>query len=76
MNAKSPQPLDIQIGVRLKERRIACGLSQMQLGAAIGISYQQVQKYEDARNRMSVVRLVAVAKILKVPLSYFVGTDC
>lgn len=62
---------DKQIGARLRERRIAMGLTQQQLAAMIGVTYQQAHKYENGINRISAGRLYDIAQKLKVPVSYF-----
>ncbi len=64
-------PTDVYVGKRLKMRRIMLGLSQHDLGDAVNVSIQQIQKYEKAMNRISSGRLYAFAKLLMVPLDYF-----
>lgn len=64
-------PIDVYVGKRLKMRRIMLGLSQHDLGDAVNVSIQQIQKYEKAANRISSGRLFAFAKLLMVPLDYF-----
>jgi transcriptional regulator with XRE-family HTH domain len=59
------------IGDRIRARRIELGLVQEQLAAALGLSYQQVQKYENGSNRITVDRLLALAQRLEVPVTYF-----
>jgi transcriptional regulator with XRE-family HTH domain len=68
---KQPRPVDQLVGARVRVRREAKGLSQTELGRALGISYQQVQKYELGRNRIGSSRLAAIAAFLEVPVSYF-----
>ena len=63
--------LDRHIGLRLKMRRILRNLSQDELAQSLGITFQQIQKYERAMNRISAARLYEIAKILSVPLTYF-----
>ena len=63
--------VDRLVSKRLKTRRIMLGLSQQDLGAAVDVSIQQVQKYEKASNRISSGKLFTFAKFLKVPVSYF-----
>lgn len=63
--------LDRHIGTRLKMRRILCGFSQDELAQMLGITFQQIQKYEKAINRVSASRLYEIAKILKTNLDYF-----
>jgi|TARA_R110002072_G_scaffold517_22_gene3234 transcriptional regulator with XRE-family HTH domain len=62
---------DIHIGRRLRERRIALGLSQSELAEKLGISFQQVQKYESGANRVSGSRLWDIASVLESPVAYF-----
>jgi transcriptional regulator with XRE-family HTH domain len=65
---------DRVIGSRIAALRVAKGLSQTALGEAIGVSFQQVQKYEKGRNRIGVGRLQTIADLLKVPVeSFFIG---
>jgi transcriptional regulator with XRE-family HTH domain len=61
-----------EIGSRLRLRRLQNGLSQAQLGAAVGVSFQQIQKYENGTNRISMNRLLQMASILEVPLNWFI----
>jgi transcriptional regulator with XRE-family HTH domain len=63
--------IDQLVSRRLKMRRMMLGLSQQDLGGAVDVSIQQVQKYEKATNRISSGKLHAFAKFLKVPISYF-----
>lgn len=62
---------DVHIGRRVRERRVAMGLSQSELAEGLGISFQQVQKYESGANRISGSRLWDVASLLQVPVGYF-----
>ena len=64
-------PLDEYIGQRLRERRLLLDLSQTELGMASGITFQQVQKYEQGVNRIRASRLFEEAELLDVPVSYF-----
>jgi transcriptional regulator with XRE-family HTH domain len=66
---------DRMIGNRLAAFRIAQGLSQTSLGNAIGVSYQQVQKYENGLNRIGAGRLQAISNLLKVPIKTFFADD-
>lgn len=66
-----PNPVDIHVGAKVKSRRLILGLSQEELAQAIGLTFQQVQKYERGTNRISVSRLVDICKTLKVPVDYF-----
>jgi transcriptional regulator with XRE-family HTH domain len=66
-----PNPVDTHVGTKVKSRRLMLGLSQEELAVAIGLTFQQVQKYERGTNRISVSRLVDISKALKTPLEYF-----
>ncbi|MEW5688203.1 MAG: helix-turn-helix transcriptional regulator [Pseudomonadota bacterium] len=68
---KAPHVIDEHVGRRLRIRRKQSGLSQHALGDAIGLTFQQVQKYERGGNRISASRLYEIADFLKVPVSYF-----
>ncbi|SEJ00550.1 Transcriptional regulator, contains XRE-family HTH domain [Cribrihabitans marinus] len=65
------ETVDSIVGQRIRARRIAMGYSQAELGSAVGVRFQQVQKYESGANRVSASRLWAVAEFLKVHISYF-----
>ncbi|SCW61863.1 Transcriptional regulator, contains XRE-family HTH domain [Rhizobium mongolense subsp. loessense] len=71
MKAKSPNAIDIYVGGRLRLRRKVLGLSQSSLADALGITFQQVQKYEKGMNRIGASRLQRIAEILKVPVGFF-----
>ena len=71
MSAGGPDPIDVAIGARLKQQRTALGMTMPQLGNAIGVTYQQIQKYERGMNRMASSNLVRAAKALQVPMAYF-----
>jgi transcriptional regulator with XRE-family HTH domain len=66
---------DQELGNRIRARRIEANMSQMELGQALGVSFQQVQKYEKGVNRVSVTRLQEIAKTLHEGLDYFMGAD-
>jgi transcriptional regulator with XRE-family HTH domain len=68
---KVPNPIDVHVGGRVRTRRLALDISQERLGAALGITFQQVQKYEKGTNRISASRLQHVSRILQVPVAYF-----
>ncbi|MCP1336423.1 helix-turn-helix domain-containing protein [Futiania mangrovi] len=68
---KSPHPIDIYVGMRLRMRRTLRRISQERLGEELGVTFQQVQKYEKGTNRVSASRLYEIAQILEVPVSYF-----
>ena len=69
--ADQPNPIDIEVGRRLKRRRTLLGVSQERLGELLGVSYQQVQKYERGTNRIGSSRLYDICRILDVPAGYF-----
>jgi len=71
-NAKTIDPLDTQLGKLLRLARNACGMSQEKLGEMNGLTFQQIQKYERGHNRISVSRLMRMAKNLGVPAMWFV----
>ena len=66
-----PNPIDIHVGKRLRLRRLLLGLSQDRLGQMIGLTFQQIQKYENGTNRISASRLWDIAVLLEVPISFF-----
>jgi transcriptional regulator with XRE-family HTH domain len=70
-NKKKPNPTDIHVGSRIRLRRNMLGMSQEKLGENLGITFQQVQKYEKGTNRVGASRLQAIASILDVPVSFF-----
>ncbi len=69
--ANAPHPVDIHVGRRLRDRRIAKGRSQEQLAAGLGVSLAQYRRYENGSNRLAASRLHDVAAILGVPIAYF-----
>ena len=68
---KSTGSIDKEVGSRVRMRRISIGMSQEKLGDMLGLTFQQVQKYEKGTNRISVARLVDIAKILDVNIHFF-----
>ncbi|PJB71776.1 MAG: transcriptional regulator [Alphaproteobacteria bacterium CG_4_9_14_3_um_filter_47_13] len=68
---EQPNPVDIHVGERLKSRRILLSMSQEKLADAVGITFQQIQKYERGTNRVSASRLWQFSKVLHVSISYF-----
>jgi len=68
---EGPNPIDIHVGTRLRLRRTLMGLSQEKLGEAVGITFQQLQKYERGANRISASRLFNLAQVLDVPVGFF-----
>lgn len=71
--AKRPQPLDIEVGRLVRLRRLSLDMSQTDLADRIGVTFQQVQKYEKGVNRIGASRLQQIATALEVPVSYFFG---
>jgi transcriptional regulator with XRE-family HTH domain len=71
IRSDGPDPLDIHVGQKLRLARTLAGINQTELGHAIGVSFQAVQKYEQANNRISASRLFAAANALKCPVSFF-----
>ena len=71
MPQKSPNPTDKHVGGRVRMRRMMLGMSQTELGNSIGLTFQQVQKYEKGTNRIGAGRLQQIARILKVPVGFF-----
>lgn len=68
---KTPNPVDVHVGARLRMRRMFVGLSQEKLGEHLGLTFQQVQKYEKGLNRIGASRLYAISRILDTPVQYF-----
>jgi transcriptional regulator with XRE-family HTH domain len=66
-----PNPVDVHVGARIRLRRTMMGLSQSTLGEQLGLTFQQVQKYERGTNRVSSSRLFDLTRILNVPIAYF-----
>jgi transcriptional regulator with XRE-family HTH domain len=66
-----PNPVDIHVGSRVRLRRTLLGLSQEKLGDAVGLTFQQIQKYERGANRIGASRLYQLSRILDVPISFF-----
>jgi transcriptional regulator with XRE-family HTH domain len=71
MAKKSPNPIDKHVGARVRMRRMMLNMSQGKLGDALGLTFQQVQKYEKGTNRVGASRLQAISNILQVPVSFF-----
>jgi len=71
MSPKAPGALDRYVGTRMRVRRLEVGMSQEKLGEFLGITFQQVQKYEKGTNRVSISRLHQIAQALETPISYF-----
>src|SRR3978361_366440 len=66
-----PSPIDIHVGSRVRLRRTLLGMSQERLGDALGLTFQQVQKYERGVNRVGASRLFDISRVLDVPISFF-----
>ena len=69
--SKNPNPIDVHVGNRVRMRRMLIGMSQERLGKELGLTFQQVQKYERGTNRISASRLYRIAQVLGVPVQYF-----
>lgn len=68
---KTPNPIDVHVGSRVRLRRTMAKMSQEKLGEALGVTFQQVQKYEKGTNRIGASRMQQISKTLKVPVSFF-----
>jgi transcriptional regulator with XRE-family HTH domain len=68
---KAPNPIDKHVGSRVRMRRMMLSMSQEKLGDALGLTFQQVQKYEKGTNRIGASRLQQISNILQVPVSFF-----
>lgn len=71
MTRKLPNPVDVHVGARVRMRRMLIGMSQEKLGESLGLTFQQVQKYERGVDRVGAGRLYEVATALQVPVTYF-----
>ena len=71
MVKKNPNPIDVHVGNRVRMRRMLIGMSQEKLGEALGLTFQQVQKYEKGANRVSASRLYQMSTTLGVPIQFF-----
>ncbi len=71
VNKKKPNPIDIHVGSRIRLRRAMLGMSQEKLGESLGITFQQIQKYEKGTNRVGASRLQNISSVLNVPVSFF-----
>jgi transcriptional regulator with XRE-family HTH domain len=69
--ARQSDPYDVEVGRRIRARRMATQMSQMELACRVGVTFQQVQKYEKGTNRVAAGRLKRIAKVLQVPILYF-----
>ncbi|WP_291864041.1 helix-turn-helix transcriptional regulator [Bradyrhizobium sp.] len=70
MSTKAPNPVDRYVGSRVRMRRMMIGMTQEKLGEALGLTFQQVQKYEKGTNRVGASRLQRISEILQVPVSF------
>ena len=68
---KTPNPIDVHVGSRVRLRRMLVGMSQEKLGEALGLTFQQIQKYEKGANRIGASRLFMISQILGVPVQFF-----
>ncbi len=68
---KAPNPIDKHVGSRVRMRRMMLSMSQEKLGDALGLTFQQVQKYEKGTNRIGASRLQQISNILQVPVEFF-----
>ena len=66
-----PREIDVHVGQRVRQRRVLCGLSQTELANAIGLTFQQLQKYERGMNRISASKLWQISQVLDVPVQWF-----
>lgn len=72
---KTPNPIDIRVGKLIRMRRMSVGITQEKMGEAIGVTFQQVQKYENGKNRVSASRLQQIADLLGVTPAFFFDQD-
>ena len=70
MPSKPPNPVDRHVGSRVRMRRIMLGMSQEKLGEGLGLTFQQIQKYEKGTNRIGASRIQHIADILQIPVSF------
>lgn len=68
---EGPDPIDVHVGQRLRARRVMLGLSQEKLAEALGLTFQQIQKYERGSNRISASRLYHLSRVVDAPVSFF-----
>lgn len=69
--AKGPNPIDVHVGSRVRMRRMELGMSQERLGKLLGLTFQQIQKYEKGANRIGASRLYSIAQFLETPVQFF-----
>jgi len=75
VGSKQANAIDVHVGLRIRAARLAAGLSQERLGHELGVTFQQVQKYEKGSNRVGASRLSDAARVLSVPVSFFFEND-
>ena len=75
MSIKSPDPVDVQVGSRIRLLRKGAQMSQTDLAEQLGVTFQQVQKYEKGMNRIGAGRLTKIAAVLGIPVSELLGDD-
>jgi transcriptional regulator with XRE-family HTH domain len=75
MGVKSPGKIDVEVGLRIRVQRQTASLSQTALASQLGVTFQQVQKYEKGVNRIGAGRLTKIAQVLNVPIAALLGTD-
>jgi transcriptional regulator with XRE-family HTH domain len=75
MHPKKPDPVDVEVGHRIRIQRLQSGLSQTSLAEHLGVTFQQVRKYEKGVNRVGAGRLTKIANVLGIPVSAFFGAD-
>lgn len=75
MNVKSPDHIDVEVGQRIRIERLTAGLSQTALADQLGVTFQQVQKYEKGVNRVGIGRLTKIAEVLDLPVSQLFGVN-
>ncbi|WP_018698992.1 helix-turn-helix domain-containing protein [Amorphus coralli] len=68
---KVPNPVDVHVGSRVRMRRMIMSMSQERLGDQLGVTFQQIQKYEKGSNRIGASRLQQIARVLQVPVAFF-----
>lgn len=73
MTTKAPRPEDVKVGQRIRAARLLKGLSQEKLGEALGVTFQQVQKYEKGTNRIGASRMIQIAQLLGTSVALLVG---
>lgn len=70
-NRSAPHPIDVHVGSRVKLRRMILGMSQETLGKSLGLTFQQIQKYEKGVNRIGASRMFELSRLLEVPVQFF-----